>query len=109
MPPAARTTDERTRPMVTGVVPDVGGPILPPGAPAILIDFLLAATITAMATGVGLPDMIMMESPSPGAGGSGGVVTGLAANGVTQLQETPSPYSAAGSGGIVTYTRMGCE
>ena len=139
MPPAARVTDMHTCPMVTGVVPHVGGPILPPGAPTVLIDFLPAATVTTMATCVGPPDMIAMGStgvlinflpaarlgdptvhggvivlgsttciigemgaPSPGASGMGGVVAGLAASGVTQLQQTPSLYSSAGSGGPTT-------
>jgi uncharacterized Zn-binding protein involved in type VI secretion len=48
--------------MVTGIVPHVGGPILPPGAPTVLIDFLPAATVTSMATCVGPPDMIVMGS-----------------------------------------------
>jgi hypothetical protein len=33
MPPAARVTDMHVCPMVTGIVPHVGGPILPPGCP----------------------------------------------------------------------------
>ena len=33
MPPAARITDMHICPMVTGIVPHVGGPSLPPGAP----------------------------------------------------------------------------
>ena len=49
-------------PMVTGIVPHVGGPILPPGAPTVLIDFLPAATVTTMATCVGPLDMIVMGS-----------------------------------------------
>jgi uncharacterized Zn-binding protein involved in type VI secretion len=49
-------------PMVTGVVPHVGGPILPPGVPTVLIDFLPAATVTDMATCVGPPDVIVMGS-----------------------------------------------
>ena len=35
MPPAARLTDMHVCPMVTGVVPHVGGPILAPGAPTV--------------------------------------------------------------------------
>ena len=42
MPAAARVTDMHTCPMVTGVVPHVGGPILPPGAPTVLIGGLPA-------------------------------------------------------------------
>jgi len=62
MPPAARITDMHICPMVTGIVPHVGGPILPPGAPTVLIDMLPAATVTSMATCVGPPDMIVMGS-----------------------------------------------
>jgi len=62
MPPAARVTDMHTCPMVTGVVPHVGGPILPPGVPTVLINFLPAATVTTMATCVGPPDIIVKGS-----------------------------------------------
>ncbi len=62
MPPAARVTDMHVCPMVTGIVPHVGGPILPPGAPTVLIDFLPAATVTSMATCVGPPDIIVLGS-----------------------------------------------
>ena len=48
--------------MVTAIVPHVGGPILPPGVPTVLIDFLPAATLTSMAVCVGPPDMIIMGS-----------------------------------------------
>lgn len=58
MPPAARVTDMHTCPMVTGVVPHVGGPILPPGAVTVLIGSLPAARATDMATCVGPPDTI---------------------------------------------------
>jgi uncharacterized Zn-binding protein involved in type VI secretion len=50
--------------MVTGVVPHVGGPIIAPGAPTVLIEFLPAARMTDMLTCVGPPDMIMMGSPT---------------------------------------------
>jgi uncharacterized Zn-binding protein involved in type VI secretion len=50
--------------MVTGVVPHVGGPIVAPGAPTVLIEFLPAARMTDMLTCVGPPDMIMMGSPT---------------------------------------------
>ena len=123
MPPAARITDMHTCPMVTGIVPHVGGPILPPGVPQVLIGMLPAATVTNMLTCVGPPDMIAkgsagvfinylpaarmgdltahggviilgeptviigeIGSPSPGAGGLGGIVAGLTAAAVN----TPS-------------------
>jgi uncharacterized Zn-binding protein involved in type VI secretion len=64
MPPAARITDMHVCPMVTGVVPHVGGPILPPGCPTVLIGDLPAARAMDMATCVGPPDMIAMGSPT---------------------------------------------
>jgi uncharacterized Zn-binding protein involved in type VI secretion len=51
-------------PMVTGIVPHVGGPILPPGEPTVLIEYLPAARMTDMLTCVGPPDMIAMGSPT---------------------------------------------
>ncbi len=53
-----------TCPMVTVLVPHVGGPILPPCEPTVLIGFLPAARITDMLTCVGPPDMIAMGSPT---------------------------------------------
>jgi uncharacterized Zn-binding protein involved in type VI secretion len=60
--PAARASDMHTCPMVTGVVPHVGGPILPPGCPTVLIGSLPAARATDMATCVGPPDVIAKGS-----------------------------------------------
>jgi uncharacterized Zn-binding protein involved in type VI secretion len=60
--PAARLTDMHVCPMVTGVVPHVGGPILAPGAPTVLIGKLPAARVTDMAVCVGPPDMIALGS-----------------------------------------------
>ena len=60
--PAARLTDMHTCPMVTGVVPHVGGPILPPCCPTVLIGSLPAARVGDMATCVGPPDVIVMGS-----------------------------------------------
>jgi uncharacterized Zn-binding protein involved in type VI secretion len=64
MPPAARMTDMHVCPLVTGVVPHVGGPILPPCEPTVLIGGLPAARITDMATCVGPPDVIVKGSPT---------------------------------------------
>jgi uncharacterized Zn-binding protein involved in type VI secretion len=55
--------------MVTGIVPHVGGPILPPGCPTVLIGFMPAARVGDMATCVGPPDVI--------AKGSTGVMIGF--------------------------------
>jgi uncharacterized Zn-binding protein involved in type VI secretion len=64
MPPAARVTDMHVCPMVTGLVPHVGGPILPPGSTTTLIGMLPAARVTDMLTCVGPPDVIVMGSTS---------------------------------------------
>jgi len=66
--PAARVTDMHTCPMVTGVVPHVGGPILA-GAPTVLIGNLPAARVGDMATCVGPPDTITQGSASVLIGG----------------------------------------
>ena len=55
--PASRITDMHVCPMVTGIVPHVGGPILPPGAVTVLIGGLPAARVGDMATCVGPPDV----------------------------------------------------
>ena len=57
-PPAARVADMHVCPMVTGVVPHVGGPILPPGALTVLIGGMPAARVGDMLTCVGPPDVI---------------------------------------------------
>jgi uncharacterized Zn-binding protein involved in type VI secretion len=60
--PAARVSDMHVCPMVTVLVPHVGGPILPPGAPTVLIGGLPAARVGDMATCVGPPDVIVLGS-----------------------------------------------
>lgn len=63
MPPAARITDMHTCPMVNpGPVPHVGGPILPPGSPSVLIGGMPAARVGDMAVCTGPPDTIIQGS-----------------------------------------------
>lgn len=69
MPPAARISDMHVCPMVTGVVPHVGGPVLPPGAPTVLIGGLPAATVGDMCVCVGPPDSIVVGSATVMIGG----------------------------------------
>ncbi|ATS53384.2 type VI secretion protein [Xanthomonas citri pv. fuscans CFBP 6996] len=64
MQPAARLTDLHVCPMVTGVVPHVGGPIVSPGAPTVLIGGLPAARLGDMAVCVGPPDSIVAGAPT---------------------------------------------
>lgn len=67
--PAARVGDMHVCPMVTVLVPHVGGPILPPGGLPVLIGGLPAARATDMCVCVGPPDMIVMGSPTVLIGG----------------------------------------
>jgi len=53
-----------TCPMVTGIVPHVGGPILPPCAVNVLIGMMPAARVTDKAFCVGPPDVIVKGSPT---------------------------------------------
>jgi uncharacterized Zn-binding protein involved in type VI secretion len=62
MMPAARVADMHACPMVTVLVPHVGGPILPPGAVTVLIGNMPAARVGDMCTCVGPPDTIAMGS-----------------------------------------------
>lgn len=70
MPPAARVGDMHVCPMVTGLVPHVGGPIAPPGVPTVLIGGMPAATMGNMAICVGPPDSIVLGSATVMIGGA---------------------------------------
>ncbi|MBX2934209.1 MAG: PAAR domain-containing protein [Ferruginibacter sp.] len=60
--PAARLMDMHTCPMVNGVVPHVGGPIMGPGCPTVLIGGMPAAVVGDMCTCTGPPDTIILGS-----------------------------------------------
>lgn len=65
MPPAARITDLHVCPMVSlppAVVPHIGGPVLGPGVPTVLIGSLPAAVVGDVALCVGPPDTIVKGS-----------------------------------------------
>ncbi len=91
--PAARVGDMHVCPMVTGIIPHVGGPVLPPGGLLTLIMGMPAARVGDMCVCVGPPDVIAMGSFTVLIGGMpaahmgsltahGGVVMGM---GVTVL------------------------
>lgn len=67
--PAARVSDMHVCPMMNGSIPHVGGPILPPGEPTVLIGGLPAAKVGDMATCTGPPDTIAMGSSTVLIGG----------------------------------------
>jgi uncharacterized Zn-binding protein involved in type VI secretion len=62
MMPAARVGDMHVCPLVTVLVPHVGGPILPPGGVPVLIGGMPAARVSDMAVCVGPPDVIVLGS-----------------------------------------------
>ena len=65
MSPAARLTDMHQCPMITpGLppIPHVGGPIVGPGAPTVLIGGLPAAKLGDLAVCIGPPDSIIKGS-----------------------------------------------
>jgi uncharacterized Zn-binding protein involved in type VI secretion len=62
MPPAARLTDMHVCPMVTVLVPHVGGPVVGPGVATVLISKLPAAVVGDSCVCVGPPDTIVKGS-----------------------------------------------
>ncbi|MEO0408856.1 MAG: PAAR domain-containing protein [Cyanobacteria bacterium P01_A01_bin.135] len=67
--PAARITDMHVCPMVTALVPHVGGPVLGPGEPTVLIGNLPAAVMGDTCTCAGPPDTIVLGSATVLIGG----------------------------------------
>jgi uncharacterized Zn-binding protein involved in type VI secretion len=68
--PAARINDMHVCPQVTGGVPHVGGPVLPPGQATVQIGGIPAARLGDMATCSGPPDVISTASGSVKIGGA---------------------------------------
>lgn len=60
--PAARVGDMHTCPMFDGKSPHVGGPVMPPGIPTVLVGGMPAATLGNMCTCTGPLDVISMGS-----------------------------------------------
>ncbi|MBK8965774.1 MAG: PAAR domain-containing protein [Saprospiraceae bacterium] len=69
MPFAARVSDMHICPLSDGPKPHVGGPIMPPGVPTVLIEGLPAATVGSMCTCAGPPDSIVLGSQTVFIGG----------------------------------------
>lgn len=69
MPPAARISDFHVCPMVTGVVPHVGGPVIGPGEATVLIGSMPAAVVGDSVMCVGPPDTIIAGSGTVMIGG----------------------------------------
>lgn len=73
--PAARITDMHVCPMVTGIVPHVGGPIIN-GVASVEIQGLPAAVVGDTATCIGPPDTLIRGSTSVLIGGKPAVRLG---------------------------------
>ncbi|MEO6232021.1 MAG: PAAR domain-containing protein [Ferruginibacter sp.] len=72
MPGAARVGDMHTCPMsspTTPPVPHVGGPVIPPGCPTVLIEGMPAARLGDMLICTGPPDSIIKGSATVLIGG----------------------------------------
>jgi uncharacterized Zn-binding protein involved in type VI secretion len=69
MPPSARISDFQVCPMVTGLVPHVGGPIVGPGVATVTIAGMPAATVGDHATCCGAPTTILTGSSTVLIGG----------------------------------------
>jgi uncharacterized Zn-binding protein involved in type VI secretion len=67
--PAARVTDMHVCPMLTGIIPHVGGPIIAPSAPTVLIGGMPVAGLGSSTICVGPPDTIIKGSATVLIGG----------------------------------------
>ncbi len=76
MPSAARVNDYHSCPLSDGPKPHIGGPILPPGVPTVLIGGLPAATVGDLATCASAPDQITGGSQTVLIGGRRAARTG---------------------------------
>lgn len=76
MPAAARIADDHSCPDSTGPVPHVGGPIVGPGEPTVLIEKMPASVVGDAAVCVGPPDSIVAGSATVIIGGKPAVRMG---------------------------------
>lgn len=91
MPAAARVGDPHVCPMVTVLVPHVGGPVLPPGAPQVMIGGMPAARVGDMCVCAGPPDVIALGSTTVLLGGQPAARMGdLTAHGGTIVMGLPT-------------------
>jgi flagellar biosynthesis GTPase FlhF len=93
--PASRIGDMHVCPMVTVLVPHVGGPFVM-GSPTVLVGMMPQSRVTDQLVCVGPPDICVMGAETvlvgmAGAGGAGGAMGGIAAAGVSV------PTQAAGT------------
>lgn len=106
--PASRIGDLHVCPMVTGIVPHVGGPFIL-GSPTVIVGMMPQSRVTDQLTCVGPPDVAIKGEPTvlvgmAGAGGAAGASAGVGAMGVPVPMAAPpavsggSPAAAAEAG-----------
>ena len=92
--PAARAGDMHVCPMATPgtpPIPHVGGPVLPPGCPTVLVSGVPAVRVGDMAVCVGPPDVIAMGSFTVLIGGTPAARLGdMTAHGGTVVMGCPT-------------------
>ncbi|HWZ23617.1 MAG TPA: PAAR domain-containing protein [Cytophagaceae bacterium] len=76
MPPATRITDMHICPMLSGVIPHIGGPVIGPGCMTVVIGGMPAAVVGDMCTCIGSPDSIVKGSATVMIGGKPAVRIG---------------------------------
>ena len=106
MLPASRIGDNHVCPMVTGVVPHVGGPFIL-GSPTVLVGNMPQSRVTDQLTCVGPPDVAVMGCETvlvgmAGGAGAGGAAAGAAALGVS-IPAPPPPSSSSSVQAVVQY------
>jgi uncharacterized Zn-binding protein involved in type VI secretion len=94
MMPASRIGDMHVCPMVTGIVPHVGGPFVL-GSMTVLVGMMPQSRVTDQLVCVGPPDVAAMGCETvlvgeAGAGGAAGAVTGIAAMGASVPVQPPA-------------------
>lgn len=92
--PASRITDMHVCPMVTGVVPHVGGPFVM-GSTTVIVGMMPQSRVTDQLVCVGPPDIAAMGCETvlvgmAGGGGAAGVVAGISALGVSAPMQPPA-------------------
>lgn len=91
MPALARIADMHTCPLVTALVPHVGGPIIGPSVPTVLIGGLPAAVVGDTCVCVGPPDVIVKGSATVLIGGRPAARMGdMTAHGGVIVQGAPN-------------------
>lgn len=96
--PASRIGDLHVCPMVTGIVPHVGGPFIL-GSPTVIVGEMPQSRVTDQLTCVGPPDVAVMGCETvlvgaAGGGGAAGAVVGIQAMGAS-VPTQPPPSSSS--------------